>query len=169
MEWLLGRLGLDRLTAGNIPYAAGLGPRTLDIGAQGKAGIQVCYEIVFSGQVVDRSNRPDYIFNPSNDGWFGWWGPPQHLAQARMRALEEGLPVLRSTTTGISAVIDANGIVRGTVPSGEAGRIDGFIPKAKLPTLFAQWGNALPLGWAALLIALALALPRLLAQRSERG
>lgn len=169
LEWLLGRLGLDRLTAGTIPYEAGPGPRTLDIGAQGKAGIQVCYEIVFSGQVVDRANRPDYIFNPSNDGWFGWWGPPQHLAQARMRAIEEGLPVLRSTTTGISAVVDANGIVLGTVPSGEAGSIDGIVPKAKPPTLFARLGNALPLGWAALLIALALLLPRLLARRSKRG
>ncbi|MEP0189119.1 MAG: apolipoprotein N-acyltransferase [Erythrobacter sp.] len=169
MEWLLGRFGLDRLTAGTVPYEAGPGPRTLDIGAQGKAGIQVCYEIVFSGQVVDRANRPDYIFNPSNDGWFGWWGPPQHLAQARMRAIEEGLPVLRSTTTGISAVIDANGIVLGTVPSGEAGRIDGYIPAANPQTLFSLIGNALPLGWATLLIGLALILPRLLAQRSERG
>ena len=54
-------------------------------------------------------DRPDFIFNPSNDAWFGAWGPPQHLAQARLRALEEGLPVIRATPTGISAVIDADG------------------------------------------------------------
>ncbi|MDJ0643791.1 MAG: apolipoprotein N-acyltransferase, partial [Erythrobacter sp.] len=131
MRELLEPIGLSRLVAGTIDYREGPGPRTLDLGEHGQAGIQVCYEIVFSGQVVDRENRPDFIFNPSNDGWFGWWGPPQHLAQARMRALEEGLPVLRSTTTGISAVVDADGIVRGTVPTGEAGRIDGFVPKAK--------------------------------------
>ena len=105
-------LGLSRLVAGTLDFIPGPGPLSYDLGAYGKAGMQICYEIVFSGEVADRSNRPDYIFNPSNDGWFGTWGPPQHLAQARMRAAEEGLPVLRSTTTGISAVIDARGVVR---------------------------------------------------------
>ena len=61
--------------------------------------------------MVDERNRPSFIFNPSNDAWFGSWGPPQHLAQARLRAAEEGLPVLRATPTGISAVIDARGEV----------------------------------------------------------
>ncbi len=169
LEWLLGRIGLARLTAGTIPYDPGPGPQTLDLGEHGKAGVQICYEIVFSGQVVDQDNRPDYIFNPSNDGWFGSWGPPQHLAQARMRALEEGLPVLRSTTTGISAVIDSNGIVREHIPMGVADKRDGFIPAAKEPTLFARLGNALPLMWAAFLGALGLGLPRLLALRASRG
>ena len=100
MEDILGAIGLSRLTSGTIPYIPGPGPETLDLGEHGKAGIQICYEIVFSGQVVDQDNRPDYLFNPSNDGWFGSWGPPQHLAQARMRAIEEGLPVLRSTPAG---------------------------------------------------------------------
>lgn len=144
-------LGLSRLVPGSIDYLPGPGPRTLDLGQFGKAGIQICYEIVFSGQVVDSRNRPDYIFNPSNDGWFGRWGPPQHLAQARLRAIEEGLPVLRSTTTGISAVIDANGVVHQHIPLGEAARIDGLVPPAHPPTLFARLGNALPLGWAGML------------------
>jgi apolipoprotein N-acyltransferase len=165
----LGFIGLQRLVAGTIPYAPGPGPRTLDLGAQGRAGVQICYEIVFSGQVVDRDDRPDYIFNPSNDGWFGSWGPPQHLAQARLRAIEEGLPVLRSTTTGISAVIDPNGIVRQAIPTGEADSVEGFVPAAKAPTLFAQLGNALPLAWAAFLAVLGLALPRLLALRTARS
>ena len=169
MEDLLETIGLARLTAGGVPYIPGPGPQTLDLGEHGKAGVQICYEIVFSGQVVDRDNRPDYIFNPSNDGWFGSWGPPQHLAQARMRAIEEGLPVLRSTTTGISAVIDANGVVRGAIGPGEADKLDGFIPPAHPPTLFAQWGNALPLAWAALLALLGLGLPRLLALRRARS
>ncbi|QIQ87742.1 apolipoprotein N-acyltransferase [Erythrobacter sp.] len=169
MAWALERLGLSRLTAGTIEYVAGPGPRTLDLGDHGRAGIQICYEIVFSGEVVDPDNRPDYIFNPSNDGWFGEWGPPQHLAQARMRAIEEGLPVLRSTTTGISAVIDADGIVRGHIGRGQAGRLDGFVPSAKPPTLFSRLGNALPLGWAAVLALAALVLPRLLALRRARG
>jgi apolipoprotein N-acyltransferase len=123
--------------------------------------------------VADDANRPDYIFNPSNDGWFGWWGPPQHLAQARMRAIEEGLPVLRSTTTGISAVIDASGVVRATIGMGKADKLEGVIPQAKPPTLFAQWGHALTLGWAALFLIAGLAQkwfgPRVLALTRARG
>jgi apolipoprotein N-acyltransferase len=166
MKPLLEPLGLARLVAGTIDYDPGPGPRTLDLGKHGRAGIQICYEIVFSGHVADRANRPDYIFNPSNDGWFGRWGPPQHLAQARLRAIEEGLPVLRSTTTGISAVIDADGVVRASIASGTAGALEGFVPAAKPPTLFARFGHALTLGWAAVLLALGAGLPRLLARRA---
>ncbi|MBV7258350.1 apolipoprotein N-acyltransferase [Erythrobacter crassostreae] len=169
MRGMLEPLGLSRLVAGSIDYKEGPGPGTIDLGHHGKAGIQICYEIVFSGQVVDQANRPDYIFNPSNDGWFGAWGPPQHLAQARMRAIEEGLPVLRSTTTGISAVIDAHGIVRENIASGTADAVSGTIPPAHSPTLFSQLGNALALVWAGLLIALGIGLPRMLALvRSRR-
>ncbi|MCJ2181517.1 apolipoprotein N-acyltransferase [Novosphingobium sp. 1949] len=156
MRGLLTPLGLSRLVPGSLDFWPGPGPRTIDFGSYGKAGIQICYEIIFSGQVVDPLNRPDYIFNPSNDGWFGLWGPPQHLAQARLRALEEGLPILRSTTTGISAVIDADGIVRKFVPRHTAGRLDGFIPPPHKPTAFARLGNALPLALAGVLLLLAL-------------
>ena len=157
---LLEPLGATRLVAGSLDFWPGPGPRTLNLGAWGKAGVQICYEIVFSGQVVDRAHRPDYIFNPSNDGWFGSWGPPQHLAQARLRAIEEGLPVLRATTTGISAVIDANGIVRQHIPRLVAGRLDGLVPPALPPTLFARLGNMVPLGLAMALLALALVASR---------
>jgi len=156
LRWLLEPLGASRLVAGALDFLPGPGPRTVDLGRWGKAGMQLCYEIVFSGQVVDRVHRPDYIFNPSNDGWFGAWGPPQHLAQARLRAIEEGLPVLRATTTGISAVIDADGVVRQYVPRHVARRLDGLIPPAHAPTPFARLGNALPLGWAVVLLALCL-------------
>jgi apolipoprotein N-acyltransferase len=154
LRWLLEPLGASRLVAGTLDFWPGPGPRTLDLGAWGKAGLQLCYEIVFSGEVVDRDHRPDYIFNPSNDGWFGTWGPPQHLAQARMRAIEEGLPVLRATTTGISAVIDADGVVRQHVGRHRAGRLDGFVPPAHPATLFARAGNVVPLGWSVLLLVL---------------
>ena len=153
LRWLLEPLGATRLVAGALDFLPGPGPRTIDFGEYGKAAVQICYEIVFSGEVVDRANRPDYIFNPSNDGWFGSWGPPQHLAQARLRAVEEGLPVLRSTTTGISAVIDADGLVRASIPRHVPGRLDGRIPPAHQPTLFARYGNVLPLALAALLLA----------------
>jgi apolipoprotein N-acyltransferase len=169
MRTILEPLGLSRLVAGSIDYRPGPGPRTLDLGEHGRAGVMICYEIVFSGAVADKANRPDYIFNPSNDGWFGAWGPPQHLAQARMRAIEEGLPVLRSTTTGISAVIDADGIVRGAIGLGKAGALEGVVPAAKPPTLFARLGHALTLGWAALLAGLGLAAPRVLAPTRAHG
>ena len=152
LRWLLEPLGATRLVPGALDFWPGPGPRTYDFGALGKAGVQICYEIVFSGQVVDPAERPDYIFNPSNDGWFGSWGPPQHLAQARLRAVEEGLPVLRSTTTGISAVIDSDGLVRQSLPPHMAGRIDSHIPPPHEPTLFARLGNRLPLAWALLLL-----------------
>lgn len=156
MREILEPLGLSRLVAGSIDFLSGPGARTIDYGPYGKIGFQICYEIIFSGQVVDRKHRPDYIFNPSNDGWFGTAGPPQHLAQARMRAIEEGLPVLRATTTGISAVIDADGVVRAYLPQQRAGRLDGTVPPAHPPTLFARTGNALALVWATVLLFIAL-------------
>ena len=154
LRWLLEPLGATRLVAGTIDFIPGPGPETLDLGAYGKAGVQICYEIIFSGQVVEDGNRPDYIFNPSNDGWFGSFGPPQHLGQARMRAIEEGLPVLRATTTGISAIIDARGVVREHIPMHRADRIDTLVPPAAPPTLFARLGHWLTLGWAAVLLVI---------------
>ncbi|HET9336159.1 MAG TPA: apolipoprotein N-acyltransferase, partial [Sphingomicrobium sp.] len=94
MRPLLSTIGLSRLAPGDLDFADGPGPRTLDLPGFGRMGVQVCYEIIFSGEVADRRNRPDFIFNPSNDAWFGSWGPPQHLAQARLRAAEEGIPVI---------------------------------------------------------------------------
>lgn len=145
---LLEPVGLSRLVAGSIDFLPGPGPQTIDLGSYGRAGVQICYEIIFSGQVVDGADRPDYIVNPSIDGWFGPSGPPQHLAQARMRAIEEGLPVLRATTTGISGVIDARGVVRQHLGMGEQARLEGKVPPASAPTLFAIMGNWLALVWA---------------------
>ena len=160
MRAVLEPLGLSRLVAGSIDFLAGPGPRTVDLGRWGEAGMQICYEIVFSGEVVDPRNRPDYVFNPSNDGWFGSWGPPQHLAQARMRAIEEGLPVLRATTTGISAVIDARGVVRDHIGKNRAERIDGLVPLAAPPTPFARLGHWLTFLWGVVLLAASLVASR---------
>lgn len=168
LRWLLEPLGASRLVAGTIDFIPGPGPATQDFGRFGRVGVQICYEIVFSGQVTERGNRPDYIFNPSNDGWFSYWGPPQHLAQARMRAIEEGLPVLRSTTTGISAVIDADGVVRDHLGPGVLDRMEGFVPPAKSPTLFSRMGNALAILWALVLIGAAYAASSV-ARRRTRG
>ena len=156
LRWLLEPLGASRLVAGSLDFRSGPGPRTLDLRPWGRIGVQVCYEIIFSGQVVDRANRPEFLFNPSNDGWFGAFGPPQHFAQARMRGIEEGLPVLRATTTGISGAIDARGVVRQVLPQHEPARLDGIVPLALPPTLFARLGNLLGLGWATVLLVAAL-------------
>jgi apolipoprotein N-acyltransferase len=147
MRPLLEPLGLARLAPGDTDFTPGPGPRTIDLGLQwGKVGFQLCYEIIFSGHVVDERNRPAFIFNPSNDAWFGRWGPPQHLAQARLRAAEEGLPVLRATPTGISAVIDGRGNVVKELPWRTAGVIDAVLPPpANSAPPFARLGNLIPI------------------------
>ncbi|KRB80595.1 acyltransferase [Sphingomonas sp. Root710] len=150
---ILSAIGLSRLVQGDIDFWPGPGPATMAVPGFGKAGLQICYEIIFSGQVIDRANRPDFLFNPSNDAWFGRWGPPQHLAQARLRAAEEGMPIVRSTPTGISAVIDADGRLLQSLPWKTAGAIEAALPGPRPATPFARFGNLLPLLFAALLIA----------------
>ena len=152
MRGLLTPLGLSRIVPGDIDFDPGPGPQTLAVSGIGPVGVQICYEIVFSGHVVDRAHRPRLLFNPSNDAWFGSWGPPQHLAQARLRAIEEGLPIVRATPTGISTVIGADGALLASVPLGRAGALTVPLPPAMPPTLFARLGNLL-----ALLVTLALA------------
>jgi apolipoprotein N-acyltransferase len=154
MRPLLSAIGLSRLAPGDMDFTRGPGPRTIDLGLPwGKVGFQLCYEIIFSGHVVDWQNRPAFIFNPSNDAWFGSWGPPQHLAQARLRAAEEGIPVLRATPTGISAVIDARGNVVRSLPWRKAGVIDAVLPPAaNSPPMFGRFGNSIPLLLGFLLI-----------------
>lgn len=156
---ILQPLGLSRLVMGDIDFRPGPGPANIAVPGFGLVGVQICYEIIFSGQTVG-AERPRMIVNPSLDGWFGAWGPPQHLAQARMRAIEEGLPVLRSTPNGISAVIDAHGRLIGTVPHGRRGVIDVPLPDALAPTLFSRIGNWMVLIVAGLLASLALAARR---------
>ena len=162
MRPLLSAVGLSRLAPGDLDFTPGPGPRTIDLGGQwGKVGLQLCYEIIFSGHVVDEKHRPGFIFNPSNDAWFGRWGPPQHLAQARLRAAEEGLPVIRATPTGISAVIDGRGNLVKTLPWRTAGVIDSVLPPtADSPPLFARLGNIIPLVLGFLLIISGIVLSR---------
>ena len=160
MRPLLSAFGLSRLVPGDLDFWPGPGPQSSGVPGFGRMGVQICYEIIFSGHVIDRNNRPDFLFNPSNDAWFGSWGPPQHLAQARLRAIEEGIPVVRSTPTGISAVIDADGNLLHRLPYRKAGYIETHLPPAHPPTLFARFGNILSLGCAFFLGALGIALGR---------
>ena len=160
MRAILAPIGLARLVPGDMDFDPGPGPQTKVLPLVGRVGFQLCYEIVFSGEVVDRADRPAFLFNPSNDAWFGSWGPPQHLAQARMRALEEGLPILRSTPTGISAVVDADGNLVASLSLGRMGAIESRLPAPKAATLFGRGGNLLPFLFALLLAASAIAVRR---------
>jgi apolipoprotein N-acyltransferase len=110
--------------------------------------------------VIDAKNRPAFLFNPSNDAWFGSWGPVQHLAQARLRAIEEGIPIVRSTPTGVSAVIDARGHVLHALGLHRAGFLDSTLPSALPPTPFARLGNWASFLFMALLAGLAIATRR---------
>ena len=163
MPWLLKPLGLSRLVPGDMDFAPGPGPRTMTVPGFGAIGMQLCYEIIFSGEVVDPARRPRLIFNPSNDAWFGTWGPPQHLAQARLRAIEEGLPVVRATPNGISAVIGADGALLATVAHHVGGAAITPIPPAYAPTLFSRLGN-----WAALMVGTVLTLVAFALRRRSR-
>ncbi|WP_199230952.1 apolipoprotein N-acyltransferase [Azospirillum sp. TSO5] len=150
---LRGVLPLNQFTAGFGDFSAGPGPRTLQVGAQ-TVGVAICYEAIFPGELVDRTRRPDWIFNPTNDAWFGTSiGPDQHLASARMRAVEEGLPMVRAANTGISAVIDGYGTISAKLPLNETGIVDARLPPPLSPTPYARWGDLLlvPLALAVVL------------------
>jgi len=102
----------------------------------------ICYEAIFPGRVTASDSRPGWIVNVTNDGWFGdSAGPYQHLQQVRIRAIEEGLPVVRAANTGISAVIDPYGRVLQQLALNRSGVIDSSLPSALEPTFFSKWGN----------------------------
>jgi apolipoprotein N-acyltransferase len=154
---VLSRIGLTRFVPGDGDFLPGPGPRTFPLpgfrsgGVPASVGVQICYEIIFSGRVVDEAHRPSFLFNPSNDAWFGAWGPPQHLAQARLRAIEEGIPIVRATPNGISALIGPSGHLDSIVSRGVAGVIDGVIPPPDPPTVFSRLGLWTAVGFGLLL------------------
>ncbi|WP_347311495.1 apolipoprotein N-acyltransferase [Defluviimonas sp. SAOS-178_SWC] len=123
-------------------YTAGPGARTLDLGRAGKVLPLICYEAVFPQDLSSAPDRADWVLQVTNDGWFGnLAGPYQHLAQARLRAVEQGLPLLRAANTGVTAVIDAKGRVLETVPLNTEGWIDADVPPALAPTVYARSGD----------------------------
>lgn len=118
----------------------------------------ICYEAIFPAEILPKDgSRPGVLLNVTNDGWFGNTpGPAQHFAQARLRAIEQGLPLIRSANTGISAIIDGYGRVTGSIPLGETGVLDGFLPVALSPTLFSRNDSSLPLTIAVLFLGICL-------------
>ncbi|MGP6086771.1 apolipoprotein N-acyltransferase [Antarctobacter jejuensis] len=140
-------------------YSAGPGPQVIDLGPLGIGLPLICYEAVFPQDVNGGPFRPDMLLQITNDAWFGTWsGPFQHLAQARIRAIEQGLPMLRAANTGVSAVIDGAGRVLDDIPLGEAGYLDAPLPPPLAATPYSRTGDrpyfiALILAAAALLMA----------------
>jgi len=99
----------------------------------------VCYEIIFPGEAVPNGERPGWLLNVTNDAWFGMTpGPYQHFQQARVRAIEEGLPLVRAANNGISAVIDPLGRILGSLPLGQEGTLDTSLPRAISSTTYSS-------------------------------
>src|SRR3981081_4416861 len=140
-DWMekLGFVQLTKVSGGFIP---GLRRKPMEVPGAPRMLPLICYEAVFPGDVAARDDRPGWIINLTNDGWFGIsTGPYQHLQQARLRAIEEGLPVVRAANTGISAVIDPEGRIVARLGLGIEGVLDASLPTAIPPTIYARIGD----------------------------
>jgi len=135
-----------KLTAGRTDFTPGPGPKTVKLKNRPAFSPLICYEVIFPDAVVDKTNRPEWLLNLTNDGWFGLSaGPYQHLAAARLRAVEQGLPLIRVANTGVSVATDSYGRITGQIGLGEQGVLDVDLPpKLKTLTLYARFGNVVP-------------------------
>jgi apolipoprotein N-acyltransferase len=140
-------IGLEQLTRIRGGFEVGAAPRPL-LHASGLRVLPlVCYEAIFPSQLVQGAERPAIMINVTNDGWFGQTtGPHQHLHQARVRAVEEGLPIVRAANNGISAVIDARGGILSSLDLDVRGTIDSTVPRAVAPPPYARYGDWIFLG-----------------------
>jgi apolipoprotein N-acyltransferase len=158
-------LGIASVAGGGSDFSPGAGVTTLALPGLPPVSPLICYEVIFPAEVADRDRRPQWLLNLTNDGWYGQsTGPYQHFAMARLRAVEEGLPLVRVANTGISAIVDPYGRVRDELPLAAAGILDGELPVALADrTVYARWGNAV-----VLLLVAATAVVGLLASRWAR-
>lgn len=156
-------LPIETVVPGNLDFSAGPGPRTLTLPGTGVPPFSplICYEVIFPGNVVAPGERPAWLLNLTNDAWFGVSsGPYQHLASARMRAVEEGLPLVRAANTGVSAVFDARGRTVASLGLNRTGVIAAPLPAARAATPYARAGVWLPAGISILLLGVATTLGR---------
>lgn len=146
-------------------FTAGDGAHTYAVaGAPGFSPL-ICYEAIFPGEVASRAERPHWLVNVTNDAWYGKTaGPHQHLAIARMRAVEEGLPLARAANTGISAMFDGAGRMLGSLPLETQGVVDAILPQALPPTIYSQYGDSI----FALLLALTFGTAEILYRRERK-
>ncbi|MBV8130916.1 MAG: apolipoprotein N-acyltransferase [Alphaproteobacteria bacterium] len=148
-------LPFRKITAGATDLSAGSGPRTIALPRLPPFAAAICYEAIFPGAIVNEQERPDWILNLTNDAWYGRSaGPFQHLASARTRTVEEGLPMVRVANNGISAVIDSAGRVRARINLDTIGYADVALPAPGQPTLYSRAGD-----WTLVALLLLGALP----------
>ena len=139
---VLRTLGISEIAA-DTGFSSGPGPRTMMVPGAPPVGPLICYEVIFPGEVTAEP-RPEWLVNVTDDSWFGPdTGPKQHLLIARVRAIEEGLPIVRAANSGISAVIDSYGRVRASLALGLRDFIDTDLPVANSATLFVRYGNVI--------------------------
>jgi apolipoprotein N-acyltransferase len=151
-RWIL---KFNQIVADRADFATGPGPRTLHLANLPPAGAIICYEAIFPHAVADETDRPQWLVNVTNDAWFGTsTGPYQHFAMVRVRAIEEGVPLVRAANSGISGVIDPQGRVIASIGLGLSGFVDAPLPQALAPTPYGRWGDGMLL---ALLAPLSLA------------
>ena len=144
-------------------FSSGAGAKLLDFGTAGRFLPLICYEAIFP-RGMKTEIRADALLQITNDGWFGRFsGPQQHLMQARMRAIEQGLPLVRSANTGISAVVDSYGRIVSSLGVGETGVLDASLPAKLPPTAYSKYGD---LPWLAAIFALSAAIA---SQRRSKG
>jgi apolipoprotein N-acyltransferase len=140
-DWME-KIGFEQLTRVQGGFIPGTRRHSMELPNAPKMLPLICYEAIFPGNVVDRNDRPGWIVNLTNDGWFGIsTGPYQHLQQARLRAIEQGLPLVRAANTGISAVIDPLGRIVAQLGLGLEGVLDSGLPAAIPPTPYARAGD----------------------------
>jgi len=145
-------------------FSAGAGPQIIDLGAGGKMLPLICYEAVFPQNLRAGGARADWLLHITNDAWFGTLtGPYQHAAQARLRAIEQGLPMVRVANTGVTAVYDARGRLRADLPFGIEGHLDTVLPSPLPITPYARWGD-----WIALVLLICAVLVAYLPKPSRR-
>lgn len=148
-------LPIDKIVPGARDFTPGDGPATLETLGAPPVSPLICYEVIFPGRVIATAGpRPDWLLNLTNDAWYGMsTGPYQHLAIARVRAIEEGLPLVRAANTGVSAIIDSYGRVLTSLELGRTGVIDSPLPFGLSPTIYATYGEYLFLiGWVFLFV-----------------
>jgi apolipoprotein N-acyltransferase len=140
----LEKMGLMQLTKVQGGFLAGDRHRAYALKGAPRFLPLICYEVIFPGEVVPRGERPGWLLNVTNDAWFGIsTGPYQHFQQSRVRAIEEGLPLVRAANNGISAVIDPLGRIIRELPLGVEGVLDSSLPRPIAATIYARFGDVI--------------------------
>lgn len=155
-KWFPEWLPVNAVAAGSVDFSAGPGPRTLDLDSVPPFSPLICYEAIFPGAVTDGTGRAAWLLNITNDAWYGRSaGPHQHFAIARVRAVEEGIPLVRVANTGISGIVDPIGRVTAQLGLEETGVLDTRLPvRTAQRTPYSRYGDGVYFAMLGVLVAL---------------